>query len=83
MDTYNSMTFKQIKEIVLNDDYFKKWVHGIGIGTKKQAKAECGVVQPRIGEPEEVAQIDLFLASDESSIVNGATVTADAGWTAY
>ena len=38
---------------------------------------------PRLGEPEEVAQLALFLASDEGSIVNGAVVTADAGWTAY
>lgn len=37
---------------------------------------------PRLGELEEVAQIAL-LASDEGSIVNGAVVTADAGWTAY
>lgn len=38
---------------------------------------------PRLGEPEEVAQLALFLASDDGSIVNGAVVTADAGWTAY
>ena len=37
----------------------------------------------RMGEPMEVARAALFLASDESSLVNGAVVTADAGWTAY
>lgn len=37
---------------------------------------------PRAGQPEEIAQIALFLASDESSFVNGAVITADAGWTA-
>ncbi|NRF94192.1 SDR family oxidoreductase [Paenibacillus frigoriresistens] len=37
---------------------------------------------PRSGTPEEIAQVELFLASDESSFVNGAIVTADAGWTA-
>ena len=36
---------------------------------------------PRAGEPEEIAQVALFLASDESSFVNGTVVTADAGWT--
>ena len=36
MDTNNSMTFKETKEIVLNDDHFQKWVHGIGKGTKRQ-----------------------------------------------
>ena len=38
---------------------------------------------PRMGEPMEVARLALFLASDEASLVNGAVVTADAGWTAY
>ena len=37
----------------------------------------------RMGEPTEVARLALFLASDEASLVNGAVVTADAGWTAY
>jgi Dehydrogenases with different specificities (related to short-chain alcohol dehydrogenases) len=40
-------------------------------------------INPRVGEPEEIARVALFLASDESSFVNGTTVTADAGWTAY
>ena len=38
---------------------------------------------PRSGKPEEIATVALFLASDEASFVNGAIVTADAGWTAY
>jgi NAD(P)-dependent dehydrogenase (short-subunit alcohol dehydrogenase family) len=38
---------------------------------------------PRMGEPIEVARVALFLASDEASLVNGAVITADAGWTAY
>ncbi len=37
----------------------------------------------RSGEPKEIANIALFLASDESSLINGATIVADAGWTAY
>ena len=37
----------------------------------------------RIGQPEEIASIALFLATDASSLVNGAVITADAGWTAY
>ncbi|WP_209860547.1 SDR family oxidoreductase [Paenibacillus shirakamiensis] len=47
-------------------------------------KAMAGMgLNPRAGEPEEIAKVALFLASDESSFVNGAVVTADAGWTAY
>jgi NAD(P)-dependent dehydrogenase (short-subunit alcohol dehydrogenase family) len=38
---------------------------------------------PRMGEPEEIAKIALFLACDDSSFVNGEVLTADGGWTAY
>lgn len=38
---------------------------------------------PRQGSPEEVANLALFLASDASSLLNGAIITADAGWSAY
>lgn len=40
-------------------------------------------MNPRTGEPEEIAKIALFLASDDSSMINGAVITADTGWTAY
>lgn len=38
---------------------------------------------PRVGEPEEIAQLALFLASDEASFVTGQVIEADAGWGAY
>lgn len=38
-------------------------------------------VIPRVGTPEEIAQVALFLASDDSTFVNGAIIAADAGWT--
>lgn len=40
-------------------------------------------LSPKTGEPGEIAAIALFLASEESSFINGAVITADAGWTAY
>jgi NAD(P)-dependent dehydrogenase (short-subunit alcohol dehydrogenase family) len=39
-------------------------------------------LSPRSGQPEEIAQVALFLASDESSFVNGAVIVVDGGWTA-
>jgi NAD(P)-dependent dehydrogenase (short-subunit alcohol dehydrogenase family) len=47
-------------------------------------KAMAGMgINPRVGEPAEIAAVALFLASDESGFVNGTVITADAGWTAY
>ncbi|RAP73390.1 SDR family oxidoreductase [Paenibacillus montanisoli] len=47
-------------------------------------RAMAGIaLNPRAGEPGEIAKVALFLASDEASFVNGTVVTADAGWTAY
>ncbi|WAH38025.1 SDR family oxidoreductase [Alicyclobacillus dauci] len=40
-------------------------------------------VNPRTGQPNEIAKVALFLASDDASFVNGTVITADAGWTAY
>ena len=37
----------------------------------------------RAGTKEEIANIALFLASDESSYVNGVVMEADNGWSAY
>lgn len=42
-----------------------------------------GGTMPRAGQPEEIAQLALFLGSDDSSFINGQVIAADAGWTAY
>jgi NAD(P)-dependent dehydrogenase (short-subunit alcohol dehydrogenase family) len=35
-----------------------------------------------MGRPEEIAQVALFLASDDSSFMTGLAVVAHGGWTA-
>lgn len=47
----------------------------------ERTKVVQGVI-PRTGQPEEIANVELFLASDDSSFLNGTVVTADGGWTA-
>lgn len=60
---------------------------GVGIQHPSQlgmAKMMSGAgTMPRQGKASEVAKVVLFLASDDASFVNGTTLTADAGWTAY
>ena len=38
-------------------------------------------LSPRSGKPEEIAQVALFLATEEASFVNGTVIVADGGWT--
>ena len=40
-------------------------------------------INPRVGQPEEIAKLAIFLGSDESSFVNGQVIAIDGGWTAY
>ena len=39
-----------------------------------------GIRIPRVGQPEEVAQVILFLATDEASYSTGSEFVADGGW---
>lgn len=41
------------------------------------------VLNPRTGEPAEIAHAALFLASEESSFVNAQILVVDGGWSAY
>lgn len=40
-------------------------------------------LMPKAGTVQDIANIALFLASDESAYINGVTLAADAGWSAY
>ena len=51
---------------------------------KEDARAALHQRQPigRMGRPEEVAHMALYLASKEAAFVNGSVLTIDGGWTA-
>jgi 2-keto-3-deoxy-L-fuconate dehydrogenase len=51
---------------------------------KDKVRAELNQRQPigRLGKPEEIANLALYLSSTEASFVNGSIITIDGGWTA-
>ncbi|WP_227271008.1 SDR family NAD(P)-dependent oxidoreductase [Roseobacter weihaiensis] len=53
--------------------------------TSDWVRAQIADEQPlgRVGQPEEIGTVAAFLASDEASLVTGATIVADAGLTAF
>ncbi|WP_230309395.1 SDR family oxidoreductase [Planomicrobium sp. YIM 101495] len=40
-------------------------------------------MMPKAGTTQEIANIALFLASDDSTYLSGVTLAADFGWSAY
>ena len=51
---------------------------------KEKVRAELNQRQPigRMGRPEEIASLALYLSAKESDFVNGSVITIDGGWTA-
>ncbi len=51
---------------------------------KEAVRAQLNARQPigRLGKPEEIAHMALYLASAEAGFVNGAVISIDGGWTA-
>ncbi|KMT21037.1 glucose 1-dehydrogenase [Clostridium cylindrosporum] len=52
----------------------------------KEGAARCmtGIAtNPRMGKGSEIATVAVFLASDDSSFINGQCIAVDGGWTAY
>ncbi|WP_049979714.1 SDR family NAD(P)-dependent oxidoreductase [Halolamina rubra] len=57
-------------EPTFEDEEFYEYVHG---------RTPMG----RVAQPEEIAGVAMFLASDEASYVTGANIPVDGGWTAH
>ena len=53
-----------------------------GLPPEQLAHAFCRVPLQRIGQPNEIANASLFLASDEASYITGAELAVDGGWSA-
>ncbi|MBY0503567.1 MAG: SDR family oxidoreductase [Bryobacteraceae bacterium] len=51
---------------------------------KEKVRAELNQRQPvgRLGKPDEIAHLALYLSSAEAAFVNGAVISIDGGWTA-
>jgi len=51
---------------------------------KEKVRAELNQRQPvgRLGKPDEIAHLALYLSSEEAAFVNGAVISIDGGWTA-
>lgn len=52
--------------------------------TKTEMRQQLNARQPvgRLGQPDEIAAMALYLASDQAQFVNGSVFTIDGGWTA-
>lgn len=53
-----------------------------GVAPEDIQKVASETLLKRLGKPEEVAEVALFLASDASSYMTGSSVIVDGGWTA-
>ncbi|MCL6611141.1 MAG: glucose 1-dehydrogenase [Peptococcaceae bacterium] len=55
----------------------------IGRGMLDEAKLAKRCPMGRLGNVEEVARVAVFLASDDSSYINGQAIVVDGGWSVY
>jgi glucose 1-dehydrogenase len=53
----------------------------IHFNEKKRKDGESKIPMHRIGEPNEIAKVALFLASDAASYITGTTIYVDGGLT--
>jgi NAD(P)-dependent dehydrogenase (short-subunit alcohol dehydrogenase family) len=54
-----------------------EWVSDLGSEEREQAAREA--LLQRLGDPEDIANLLVFLASEDSSFINGQTIIVDGG----
>lgn len=73
--------------VIMTDRVKSRFGGNLQGGNSDQSKAISALGMTRypfgVGEPEDIANIALFLASDESRMINGASVPAEGGMSAY
>ena len=72
--SYPSVRFNTVSPGYIETDQAKGWDETV------YAKIEDGTILERIGQPDEVANVIMFLASDSSSYVTGTDYLVDGGY---
>ena len=73
--------------VIMTERVRSRFGESLDAGTSDQARSASAAGMQRypfgIGEPEDIANIALFLASDESRMINGAVIPAEGGMSVY
>jgi len=64
--------------------FVEGYLHKFHANEIEETRAQLHARQPigRMGRPDEIARMAVYLASDESAFVTGSVFTIDGGWTA-